>query len=170
MKTAARSSPLPLLRASVWSAPDSLLPHAAVTVDRGHLLIASHYDFLEKVLKQAKTPDPVADSMDFKKVAQTLQRFGARDDCLRTFSRTDEEYRPTYELIRMGKMPEAETMFARMLNRLFGPRKAGVVRKQKIEGKEMPDYQVVRRYLGPAGTFGKTEKNGWFIVGFMLEK
>ncbi len=147
-----------------------LLPHAAVMVVHGHLLIASHYDFLIKVLERAKTPDPLSDSMDFKVVVQAMQRLGAREDCLRTFSRTDEEYRPTYELIRMGKMPEAETMFARMLNRLFGPRKAGVVRKQQIEGKEMPDYQVVRRYLGPAGNFGKTEKDGWFIVGFVLEK
>lgn len=149
---------------------EPLLPHRALTVANGYLLIASHYDFLEDVLGRAQTPDPLADSLDFKLVGSHLTRLGAGDDCLRTFSRTDEEFRPTYELIRMGKMPEAETMFARMVNTIFGPREKGVVRKQQIDGSQMPDYDVVRRALGPAGTFGRTEEDGWFVTGFMLKK
>ena len=31
----------------------------------------------------------------------------------------DEEYRATYELIRAGKMPEAETIMGDLLNSLF---------------------------------------------------
>ncbi|NLE38350.1 MAG: hypothetical protein GX621_10035, partial [Pirellulaceae bacterium] len=147
-----------------------LLPHAAVTVVHGHLLVASHYDYLVEILTRAKQPEPLAESMDFRTVASAMDALGAGGDFLRAFSRTDEEYRPTYELIRQGKMPEAETMFARMLNSLFGPHKPGVVREQKVDGKEMPDYQIVRRYLGPAGTFGRTEEDGWFVVGFMLKK
>ncbi|HLA84819.1 MAG TPA: hypothetical protein VJL29_08495, partial [Thermoguttaceae bacterium] len=148
----------------------ALLPHRSVAVFQGHLLIASHYDYLTEVLTQAKTPDPVSESMDFRLVGARMEAIGADEGCLRSFSRTDEEFRPTYELIRMGKMPEAETMFARMLNAAMGPAKRGKVRKQQIEGKEMPDFQVVRRALGPGGTFGKTEKDGWFVVGFVLEK
>ncbi|MBN1588023.1 MAG: hypothetical protein JW888_00745 [Pirellulales bacterium] len=147
-----------------------LLPHAAVTVANGHLLIASHYDFLVDILERAKKSDLLADSPDYKTVDSAMRNLGARQDCLRAFSRTDEEYRPTYELIRMGKMPEAETMFGRMLNSLFGPHKKGFVRKQQVDGSEMPDYDLVRGYLGPAGTFGKTEEDGWFVVGFMLKK
>lgn len=147
-----------------------LLPHRAITVAQGHLLIASHYDFLTDVLKRSKTPDPLAGAMDYQLVGSHLTKLGAGDDCLRTFSRTDEEYRPTYELIRMGKMPEAETMFARLINGLFGPREKGVVRKQQIDGSQMPDYQLVRRALGPAGAFGRTETDGWFVMGFMLKK
>jgi hypothetical protein len=44
------------------------------------------------------------------------------------------------------------------------------MRDQEIEGEEMPDYQVVRRYLGPAGVFATSESDGWFVVGFMLPK
>ena len=149
---------------------DAFLPHRSVTVFQGHLLIASHLDFLVDILRRAKTPDPLFDAMDFRLVSSKLAVVGAGDDCLRSFSRTDEEFRPTYELIKMGKMPEAETMFGRMLNGLFGVPKQGTVRKQEIDGKEMPNYQVVRRSLGPAGTYGRTERDGWFIVGFMLEK
>jgi hypothetical protein len=29
---------------------------------------------------------------------------------------------------------------------------------------------MVRRYLGPGGTFVETQDDGWLIVGFMLSK
>ena len=147
-----------------------LLPHAAVTVVNGHLLVASHYDFLIEVLQKAKKPDPLAQSMDYRVVDGAMKQLGAGANCIRSFSRTDEAYRPTYELIRMGKMPESQAMLGRILNALLGPRKKGAVREQKVDGAKMPDYQVVRRYLGPAGAFGTTEDQGWFIVGFTLKK
>lgn len=44
------------------------------------------------------------------------------------FSRTDEEYRPVYELFRAGRMPESETMFGKLLNMLLGDNRSGVPR------------------------------------------
>jgi hypothetical protein len=67
-------------------------------------------------------------------------------------------------------MPESETMLARVLNSLSGADKKGVPRKQKIDGHQMPDFDVVRRHLGPAGTYVVSEDAGWFIKGFMLSK
>ena len=67
-------------------------------------------------------------------------------------------------------MPISETMFGRALNTLFGPNEEGIVRKQQIDGTTLPDYDVVRRSLGPAGTAVVSEPNGWFIKGFVLEQ
>jgi hypothetical protein len=67
-------------------------------------------------------------------------------------------------------MPESETMLARVLNALFGEGKKGVVRTQRIDGRQLPDYQVVRRYLGPAGFQARSEPTGWFLKGFTLSK
>ena len=145
------------------------LAHSAVTVAYGQLMIGSHYDFLVKVLQQAKDPDPLGESIDFKVVGAAMDKLGAGAGCLRSFSRTDAEYRAAYEMIKQGKMPESESLFARLLNSLFGPKKRGVVREVKIDGKELPDFQVVRRYLGPAGMFAVSEEDGWFAVGFMLK-
>lgn len=147
-----------------------LLPHAAVSVAYGYLVVASHYDFLTKVMEQADSRRTLGRSVDYQVVVETMKRLGAGENCLRSFSRTDEEYRPTYELLRMGKMPESETLFGRLLNAILGPRKKGAVREQKIDARELPDYQVVRRYLGPAGLFAASEPEGWFIVGFTLPK
>ncbi len=90
--------------------------------------------------------------------------------CFRFFSRTDEEYRPTYELIRQNKMPRERIAVRQIAQRLFGEEKRGATRKQKIDGRELPDYQVVRRYLGPAGLQVTSEPDGWFLKGFTLTK
>ena len=89
------------------------------------------------------------------------------------FVRTDEAYRPTYDLLRQGKMPEAETLFGRLLNRLLTPEESedeGILREQKIDGHQLPEFDMVRRYFGPAGTLVRTDADGWFIVGATLTK
>jgi len=147
-----------------------LLPHAAVTVSHGHMFIASHYDFLLKILKPREERETLARSIDYRRVAAAVEQLGVEQQCMRMFSRTDEEYRATYELIRQGKMPEAETVFGRLLNRLLGADSKGPGRKQQIDGSKMPDYDVVRRHLGPAGMVASSEKDGWFVKGFTLKK
>ncbi|NUQ61364.1 MAG: hypothetical protein HUU20_02680 [Pirellulales bacterium] len=147
-----------------------LLPNAAVTVAHGHLLIASHYDFLVRVLELTDERQSLARTVDYQQVAKALEQLGGTSKSAVSFSRTDDAVRPTYELIRQGKMPQAETMFGRMLNTIFGAGKKGVVRKQEIEGSKMPEYEVVRRHLGPAGSFAVTEDDGWFIKGMMLAR
>jgi len=150
---------------------ERLLPNAAVAVAFGHLVVASRYEFLVKVLSEAKKQETLGRCVDFQAVSAALKQLGAGGSCcVRAFSRTDEEYRPTYELIRKGKMPESETLFGRLLNAALGPNKKGVVRKQEIDGSELPDYQVVRRSLGPAGIYVVSEPDGWFAVGFLLPK
>ena len=146
-----------------------LLPHAAVTVWEGHLMIASHLDFLMKVIAPEKKPELLGDEADYKMVGEEIKKFDPKK-CVRFFSRTDEEYRPTYELIRQNKMPESESLFARLLNGLFGEKKKGVARRQKIDGRELPEYKMVRRYLGPAGLQTTSEPDGWFLKGFTLTK
>ena len=149
---------------------NALLPNAALTVANGQLLIASHYDFLIKILKKIDQRETLARSIEYQIVQKTLDKFGSPAKSVRTFGRTDEQARPTYELIRQGKMPESETMLGRVLNTVFGAGKKGVIRKQQIDGRSMPDYEFVRRYLGPAGMQVVTEPDGWFLKGVLLPK
>jgi hypothetical protein len=147
-----------------------LLPHAAVTVAHGHLLVASHLDFLAKILQPDESFRPLSADIDYRVVQAAIKEMGIEARCAQVFSRTDEEYRPTYELIRQGKMPESETLLARLLNAGFGTGKRLEPRKQKIDGSKLPDFEVVRRYLGPAGAVFSSEPEGWFIKGAMLTK
>ena len=61
-------------------------------------------------------------------------------------------------------------MLGRLLNTVFAQGKKGAAHHQKIDGSKLPDYQVVRRYLGPAGFKATTEADGWFLKGFTLSK
>lgn len=147
-----------------------LMPHAALTVWQGHLFIASHIDFLLKVVTAPEKSDSLKNDVDYLVIDDEIKKFEPKAKCVRAFSRTDEEYRPTYELVRQNKMPESEGMLAKVLNALFGDPKSGAVRTQKIDGSQLPDYQVVRRYLGPAGLQATSEQDGWYLKGFTLSK
>ncbi|MGC4003511.1 MAG: hypothetical protein QM811_10390 [Pirellulales bacterium] len=165
---------------------ERLLPNQAVCVAHGHLYIASHKDILIKVLDHAnqvrakqnagviavgKISPSLDSSSDLNMVLIEMEQgFNAKDICMRAFSRTDEEYRPTYELIRSNQMPKSETMFGKMLNGMFGDGKPGSVRQSKINGEKLPEYDVVRRYLGPAGAFIAADAEGWLMTGFTLRK
>lgn len=150
----------------------------SVAVADGYLLVASHFDFLKRVLEGAGNGQQLSKSSDFQLVEAELKQLAEESGgvpspanwSVRTFSRTDEEHRLTYELLRQGKMPESESILGRLLNSLMGEEKDGIARAQQIDGSELPDYEIVRRYLGPAGIFGIVEEQGWFLKGFTLAK
>ncbi len=146
------------------------LPNAAATVAHGHLLISSHLDFVVNVLQEAENRNTLAASVDYQIVQRALQDLGAESDSLRTFSRTDEEFRSTYELLRQGKMPESESMMGRLLNLVFDDGDDETVREQKLDGSKLPEFQVVRRYLGPAGHFVRSLEDGWLATGCFLSR
>ena len=148
------------------SAP--LLPNAAITVAHDYLLIASHYDFLVRMLRPIETRNALIRSVDYLLVDETLRTIGGEEGCLRIFYRADQTYRPTYELIRQGRMPESESLLGRFLNTLLSEEDGEGIRKQRIDGSKLPDFEVVRRHLGLVGVFGRTDSNGWFIKAFML--
>lgn len=147
----------------------ALFPNAAVTVTNGQLYISSHLDFLVEILEKREERDTLSSAVDFQVISEKLKELGD-ERCAGVFSRTDKEYRATYELIRQGKMPESETMLGRTLNTVFGAGKNGVLRQQEVDGSKLPEFDFVRRHLGTAGGFAVSEENGWFVKGFMLSK
>ncbi|MBX3434304.1 MAG: hypothetical protein KF847_13355 [Pirellulales bacterium] len=148
-------------------------PASAVCVTDGHLLIASHMNFLQEILSVRNQQEALVGSGDFHQVDAALNQLIDDPVCARCFVRTDEAYRPTYELLRQGKMPESETLLGRFLNRLLTPpedEEEGRLRQQKIDGRELPSFEMVRRYFSPAGTLVRADDDGWFVVGATLTK
>lgn len=149
--------------------PVGKLPNSAVTVAHGHLIVASHIDFIIRALDdQEKTLDK---GEDFTRVGGALDKLGGGNEALRHFVRTEKAYHATYELVRTGKMPQAETVLGKVLNRLAaGDDEEEVVRKQQIDGTKMPEFDAVKKYLGPAGFFVISEDDGWLVTGCLLKK
>jgi hypothetical protein len=150
--------------------PKPMLPNSAIAVVKGHLVVASHVDFLVEMIKRNDAEPSLYQLAEYQRVDSALARLGAGKDAFRFFARTDESYRPTYELLQQGKMPEAETLLAKGLNALMTPKEEGVLRKQQIDGSKLPPCEEVRKYFGPTGLYVQTEDNGWRVVGCLLKK
>ncbi len=148
-------------------------PSSAVCVADGHLFIASHVDFLKEVFSLDTPQARLRTAGDYREVNNAMSQLLSGAAAARFFMRTDEVFRPIYELLRQGKMPESETLLGRLLNRLLTPphdEEEGILREQKIDGRQLPDFEMVRRYFSPAGTIVRSSDDGWFIVGATLSK
>jgi hypothetical protein len=142
------------------------LPQSAIAVAGGRLLISSHAEYIAGILQQ-QAVIPLAGSADYARVSLALEQLGAGNEAFRLFSRSDETYRATYELLRQGRIDESQSLLARLLNRMRG--EAGP-RKQKLDGSTLPDFEYVRRYLGPAGVFIESHGDGWMVSGCLLSQ
>jgi hypothetical protein len=149
---------------------DRVLPNMAMTVFKGHLVVSTHVDYIIEFIERFGKPENLAGTPEFKQVDAALKRLGSASDSFRFFTRTDESYRATYELVKQNKLPQSETMLARLLNTMFKPQEEGGVRKQAIDGKLLPDFEKVVQYFGPGGMYVQSEKDGWYICGCLLKK
>jgi hypothetical protein len=140
----------------------------AVCVADGQIFLSSHMSLLEKVLQQAKRTDGLTTADDFRLIAKQATAVGAGPLSFRVFSRTDQAFLPTYELVRTGQMPQSETILGKLLNSMSAEAREGQPRKQKIDGSQLPDFSTIQRYLGPAGSFVTSLDDGWMCVGLML--
>ena len=57
-----------------------MLPHAAMTVWQGHLMIASHIDFLLKVVAPAEKPELLKDDVDYMLVDEQIKQARAESE------------------------------------------------------------------------------------------
>lgn len=147
------------------------LPTSAVTVAHGRLILSSHFDFIQRVLTESEYRQSLAGSIDYQTVNAELSALGASSSSVQTFSRTDEEFRGTYELLKQGKMPESKTLMGRILNAMLDEDTDDEeLREQQLDATKLPEYQMVRRYLGPAGMFVVSRDDGWSITGCFLSK
>ena len=157
-------------RARLREKEEKLLPHSSVAVAKGHLLIASHRDILEKVLRTQGGADALAAAPDYRTAVAELGRLAPGGKSALSFGREDETLRPAYELLRQGAMPKSKSLFGQLLNGALGDGKPGTVREQRIDGSTLPEFEAVRRYLGVAAMAIESRPDGWFVSGMSLPR
>jgi len=149
---------------------EKLLPHSTVAVARGQLLIASHRDILERVLTAEGGSGRLAVTDDYRILMEEVTKQAPGGLASRSFGREDVSIRPTYELLRQGSMPKAQSIFGQVLNGVLGDGKPGTVREQKIDGSKLPEFDAVRKYFGTVGTALEVYPDGWRLTGLSLPK
>lgn len=152
---------------------ERVLQRAAVCLHQGRLAIASDADFLRQALFGVSAGESLSHSPDMKATIGALADIAPGERCVWTFTRSDEAFRATYELVREGKMPQSQTFFGRLLNRMMTTeeqRDVGAEREQKVKGDSLPSFELARRYFGPAARSVRSEDDGWLISGVVLSK
>jgi hypothetical protein len=148
----------------------AVLPNMAMTVYDGHLIIATHVEFIVEFIERQGKHAGLASIPEHKQVAAALTRLGSANDSFRFFTRTEEAYRATFELVKQNKLPQSETVVARLLNGILGAKGEGADRQPAIDGSKLPQFEAISKYLGNGGFYMQTEQNGWLIVGCLLKK
>jgi hypothetical protein len=136
-------------------------------------MLASDTKYLTDLLEGFGQRERLASSADYQQVTEMLNKLMPGERSGWGFGRGDEEVRPIFELIRQNRMPESKSMMGKLLNNLLttdADRKAGRPREQKVDGSTLPEFEAVRRYFGPHGRVIRSEKDGWFITGAVLNK
>ncbi|MCH2200530.1 MAG: hypothetical protein MK102_01060 [Fuerstiella sp.] len=121
-----------------------------LTVANGSLLIAIGEQILEQVLRNDDDMLPLAESEDFRRIAQ---HFPAEVVAV-NFTRPADQYRTLYELLQSGNIvdnfPGMDEIFS------------------EIDFTTLPPYESISKYLTPAGGFTVADENGYVSEGFSL--
>ncbi len=150
--------------------PDTIHGANAFTVALGHIMVSNNVEYLSAVIKNKGAN--LEASEDFKMVAGALEKLSPAVDSMRQFVRVDSVVRGTYELFRLGQLPEAESPFARALNRMLSEDEPGFVRDQELDGSKLPEDfdKYISPYLGFGGWVLEQEEAGWILKGCLISK
>lgn len=151
------------------------IPNAAVSVVGDWVFFANNKELIKKVIltKQAGgNAKLLLQAGDYQRMDKALQVLGSGADSFRHFARTDQAARVTYELMQQGKMPESESALGKIINELWsmGQDDDMATREQQIDASKLPPFDQVEGYLGPTGSYARTEGDGWYVSGAMLKK
>ena len=161
---------------------ETVWPNLSVAVAHGHIFLASHRDFLERVLSNPRTSSIVEDG-GYQDVAAELKQLLGGEWAMSSFSRTEKEIRPAYELLRAGRLPESKSLAGTLLRRVLegeqpqdGQRRGtsqdstrdSSAGKQKVDGSSLPEFEQISRYFGLNGMSMQSTPEGWYLVGVGL--
>lgn len=159
-----------------------MFPGVTLTVAKGCLFVGTNFEYTKTILDRLETAlakeelSSIGGEAEYKEVDRIFADMGItnKPHFMQFFARTDETIRPTYELIRKGQMPQSQAILGKAINALFvseeDKENGAGLRQQAIDGTNLPEFELIRKYLGPAGIYGATEEDGFFFKGFLLEK
>lgn len=143
--------------------PDQELPLGVVgfAISKTHFFLATHVELLDKVL-EFDGKAGLAENADFQKIAA---KFPASPSLI-SFTRTDEATRPLYQLVKSGAL--AKAIRAQLEQRdEIAAFLGGIV--DSLEGKNLPEFNTVKKYFGPSGAYAVMSEKGIVLTGFTVK-
>ena len=122
----------------------------AFTVVNGNFMVGIGQTLLEQVLRNDYDVPSLADSEDFRRIAQHFPS----DVVSVHFSRPAEQYRSIYDMLKNG---DAAQMFQGM-DEIF----------TQINFSTLPPFDEISKYIQPSGGYTMQDENGFVSEGFTL--
>jgi hypothetical protein len=150
---------LPNLPAPNNAGGASLKGPVSVAIAKDTLFASTDPTFLEQVLRGGPG---LADSAAFQSVAKELpDRVSSM-----SYSRSDEQARLSYDMIKSGKFEKAIQNAAAAGNGGEAFAKLGKV----FDKQKLPEFSVFAKYISPGGGYSVMEDDGLTLTGFTLRK
>lgn len=135
----------------------------ALAVTKSSLFLTTHVELLDKVLNRDEGQPGLAESEGYRKVAGS---FPAAVSGI-SYTRSDEQARAGWDLVKSGQLAtllRASLQQNAAASAIFG----GLV--GALEGKNLPEFDAVRKYMVPSGGFAVMDENGMRFVSFSLKQ
>ena len=125
-----------------------------LAVVNDYLMLATDVSRIEQVIIADKDRKPLSEAADYKALAK---HFPEKTSII-VFQETAKQYKGLYEMFRSGKIQEL--LSNTPLNKLV----------EGIDFKKLPEFDAIRKYLPPSGSYAVPEGNGAVFVSFSLKK
>ena len=152
-----------------------LLDHWAIAVvDQGpgsncpYLMFSSHPDLLIAAAKRIKGGQKggLNSLAETKVTVKALKDLGAKATALDRVVRLRISLRAKYELLRLGKLKDSDSVLATLFRRLTEDEDGG--EPDPLNAKKLPPIQQIEKHLPNGGSFFEETKDGWEMTGFYL--
>jgi len=159
----------------------------AIAVHDGHLMVASHLDYLQYIIrKQQEAKDPnlaaaqkanleqqaLVNSVMFKRVKAECKQLNFKNITLFSYQQLQRSAKPFYMQIKAGDIFSTKSRYGRLLSNFRKEEDLPSFKNVNQEG--LPDYGVVIRHLGSAGCVATYSDDpqvgeGWFFQGMLFK-
>ncbi len=151
---------------------ERLLSNWAIMVYKDYIMFASHVELIQEALtlvKNGATVSPLVNEPDFKRAQVAIEsHFGPQAASFWQIERGDRSYRMQYELFREGKLQQSESMMSTILSKLLQDQVELKTKRPPVNGKALPPFEKISKYLQPSGTLLRSTPNGWSFGSVLL--
>jgi hypothetical protein len=121
-------------------------------VTEGHIMFATDVRLLERVLRGVGDRETLAESAAYKQIAR---KFPAKT-CSIGYNRQDTDFKSVIDTLKSGQ-----------LNALFSALPSGA-EIFNLDFSKLPDFDLLKKYLPPTGSFMEQDPRGLKITSFSL--
>jgi hypothetical protein len=125
-----------------------------LTVIQNHLMFSNDVSRLEQVILGDKDRKPLAESEKYQKLAK---HFPA-ETSVQWYQEQESQMKGLYEMFKSGKISESLAAVPPLAKLLEG-----------IDFKKLPEFDAIKKYLPPSGSYGVPAANGAMFVSFTLK-